>query len=324
VKYALKDGITGVTQQWLFQNVVPHIRRRYRNDTTLCNVLALPLLYACLGDNEKIAIPDELRNRVCAAYNALGNEEEQPVKKVPLCIYQVNDKLMIDPLTEDGVGVGRRSGLAAGPTPANHDEVQQAVLIRLNRLEQVMNQMHMGMQASTAELRHYCGTNFRVLNNNIRCYGGTIQGALVLQQQQQNNANDNPNNNSNERRQLHNLHAERMRGNQLDDVVNPARLSSNPRTLHQLWREYKFGLDGRKPAEAFTIRERNCIIDGTKQKYYRRNVVWQCIARLVRGGDTSERAIIKIRAAYGNDRTVTYIINKMVQDKKTGGHPNLL
>lgn len=180
MKYVLKDGITGVTQQWLFQNIVPHIRRRYRNDTALCNVLVLPLLYACLSNNDKIAIPDELRNRVCAAYNALGNEEEQPVKKVPLSIYQVNDKLMIDPLMDDGVGIGRRSGLAAGPTPGNHDEVQQAVLIRLNRLEQAMNQMHMGMQASTAELRHYCGTNFRVLNNNIRCYGGTIQGALVL------------------------------------------------------------------------------------------------------------------------------------------------
>ena len=36
----------------------------------------------------------------------------------------------------------------------------------------------------------------------------------------------------------------------------------NPRTLEVLWREYKFGVDGRKSAEQFTIEERNS--QGTK------------------------------------------------------------
>ena len=50
----------------------------------------------------------------------------------------------------------------------------------------------------------------------------------------------------------------------------------NPRTLEVLWREYKFGVDGRKPAEQFTIEERNC--QGTrKQTYYRRKIFWQTV-----------------------------------------------
>jgi hypothetical protein len=32
-------------------------------------------------------------------------------------------------------------------------------------------------------------------------------------------------------------------------VVGAASLSPNPRTLHLLWHEYEFGLNGRKPAK---------------------------------------------------------------------------
>ena len=53
----------------------------------------------------------------------------------------------------------------------------------------------------------------------------------------------------------------------------------NPRTLKVLWREYKFGVDGRKPAEQFTIEERNR--QGTKQTYYRRKIFWQTVDAMV-------------------------------------------
>ena len=54
-------------------------------------------------------------------------------------------------------------------------------------------------------------------------------------------------------------------------------------SLLELWREYKHGLDGKKPAEKFTIAECNSPVGGVKQKWYRHNVVWQCIARSVCG-----------------------------------------
>ena len=81
--------------------------------------------------------------------------------------------------------------------------------------------------------------------------------------------------------------------------VTPATLSNNPRSLHLLWQEYKFGINGRKPAEQFTLEERN--MPATKQKYYRRNLVWQTMARLVRGGLTAEIAIGRLHSVYGYD-----------------------
>ncbi len=41
VKYALKDGID-IGNEWLFENVLPNICKKIRNDTRLCCVLALP------------------------------------------------------------------------------------------------------------------------------------------------------------------------------------------------------------------------------------------------------------------------------------------
>ena len=65
--------------------------------------------------------------------------------------------------------------------------------------------------------------------------------------------------------------------------TTPATLSSNPHTLQCLWYEYKFGINGRKPAEQFTTVEKNAS-RRMKLKYWRRYVVWQTIGRLVRGG----------------------------------------
>ena len=57
------------------------------------------------------------------------------------------------------------------------------------------------------------------------------------------------------------LHAARSRGmdnyHMLEEVIKPAELSHNPRSLQGLWREYKEGLNGRKPAEQFTTAEIN-------------------------------------------------------------------
>ena len=66
--------------------------------------------------------------------------------------------------------------------------------------------------------------------------------------------------------------------NQLEGVVKPAQLSRCPRSLQMLWREYKIGLDGNKPAEQFTTRKRNTS-KGFAMEYGRRKAVWQIIQR---------------------------------------------
>jgi len=91
-----------------------------------------------------------------------------------------------------------------------------------------------------------------------------------------------------------------------------------------MWREYTFGLAGRKPARLFTTAERNR--KEIRQKYYRRNVIWQCMDRLVRAGRTPERAADELYRIYGHKTPVTRISELIVQDKKRfdgGYHPNL-
>jgi hypothetical protein len=43
----------------------------------------------------------------------------------------------------------------------------------------------------------------------------------------------------------------------------------------------------------------------------------------VRAGFTAERACHKVYDVYGSNLSVTKIINAMIADKKTGGHPQL-
>jgi hypothetical protein len=144
------------------------------------------------------------------------------------------------------------------------------------------------------------------VNNNIRCFGGTIEGSLLIQQ-------------ANNGRRLRRV-GEGLPAEENQDIRST--LSPNPRSLRELWLEYKFGIDGRKAAEQFTTREKNAS-SRMKQKYYRRNVFWQCMGGLIRGGQTVEIATMRIRQCYGQQLSVTAIINKMIADRKNGGHPNL-
>jgi hypothetical protein len=302
VKYALKDGIQ-IGNEWLFTNVLPSIRKYFRNDTRLCCVLALPLLYACMNDN--IMVPEGIRARVKVAYNSLGFDEHQPVTKIPLYVYRINDRLMIDPI---GGEMGEVGAAAAGngPRPNSMTNVENIMMVRFNRQDQEISQLKAQVQALFAEQNHKLDHKFRTINNNIRCFGGTIEGSLSIQL-------------ANNGRQLRRVgEALPAEGNQ--EFLST--LSPNPRSLRELWLEYKSGIGGRKPAEQFTTQEKNTS-SRLKQLYYRRNVFWQCMGRLIRGGETVDTAIMKIRQCYGQQLSVTAIINKLIADRKNGGHPNL-
>jgi hypothetical protein len=178
-------------------------------------------------------------------------------------------------------------------------------LVKLDRMERQINQQFAQVHAIMETNNRIAMNHYHTLNNNIRRFGGTIEGAFVVQRG-----------------------ARRDHPPLVDAVANgreqqEALLSHNPRTLLELWREYKQGIDGRKPAEQFTVAERNSRVGGVKLKWHRRNVIWQCMDRLVRGGDTAQVAADKIHQAYGHNLSVTEIINRMMRDRRTGGHPNL-
>ena len=91
-------------------------------------------------------------------------------------------------------------------------------------------------------------------------------------------------------------------------------LSPNPRTLYLLWDEYENGIGGRTAARLFSREERGKV----KDKFYRRKVVWDCVATLVRAGLTAQVAIDRIHHIYGENTTVTNIINRMRHDRRAG------
>lgn len=87
-----------------------------------------------------------------------------------------------------------------------------------------------------------------------------------------------------------------------------------------MWIEYEFGLGGRKAARLFTREERG---GKNKHTYYRRNVLWKQVADMVRSGESTQVAVARVRAAYGENLSVTATLTKMLADKRRGGHPQL-
>ena len=303
VKYKLKEGVE-IADEWLFQHVVPNIHNRYSNDYNLCKLFSLAVLFASL--DESIDVPSAIRERVTTAYATLGIDEARPVVKVPLYVYRIEDRLMIDEILQDNNEATGNNTQAIVNQLTTGIMSHQALLVKLDRMERQINEQF-GQVFAMIEASNRLATNhYHSMNNNIRRFGGTIEGAFAVQRGTGGHA-----------RQHADLFAQ-GRGPQQE-----ALLSHNPRTLMELWREYKHGIDGRKPAEQFTMTERNSRVGGVKQKWYRRNVVWQCMDRLVRGGDTAQVASNKIHQAYGYNLSVTEIINHMIRDKRTGGHPNL-
>ena len=56
-----------------------------------------------------------------------------------------------------------------------------------------------------------------------------------------------------------------------------------------------------------------------KQKYSKRKLFWDFMGHLLCAGFTELAAIDKIRQAYGTNRSVSYVINKIRGDKRRGG-----
>jgi hypothetical protein len=103
-------------------------------------------------------------------------------------------------------------------------------------------------------------------------------------------------------------------------VANNPDLSKTPRHLHDLWREWTDGLFNNKPASQLSPTERGGKL---KHVYFKRKHVWDIIKRHTDKGISHLTAIDKIEQAYGPGKSVTFYINCIRRDKKTGGHPSL-
>jgi hypothetical protein len=85
--------------------------------------------------------------------------------------YSINDPEM------GAVGVA-----AADGGPMMSLEMGKSLIVRMNRLEQQLSHFQAHVQASFVEQRDHFDHKFRTVKNNIRCFGGTINGSLLIQQ----------------------------------------------------------------------------------------------------------------------------------------------
>ena len=98
IKYALVEG-SSIMEAWLAQNVVPHILLWYPHESSCIGMtLVLPQLWACLEPIMQSTVPEDLRQRVQDVYAKICQLDEgvNPIKKVPIVVYHIEDQLVID------------------------------------------------------------------------------------------------------------------------------------------------------------------------------------------------------------------------------------
>ncbi|KAI2498774.1 hypothetical protein MHU86_15730 [Fragilaria crotonensis] len=307
MKYVVKNG-SGVLDNWLLTQVVPHLSRSVTLSQQVALVLAPPVLWAAFEESMELYMPVNLRNRIQAAYNALENRlpvGQNPVQRIPIIVTGHDDQVLITEVfpeedvdrlngrvrnlaTNIGggggrddllravhaqVGIQRREGHARG----------EALIGRLDRLSEYVSQMD---QRHTQQMNTLRRSVHRVALQPVQRPRVDEDGGFDGGQQDAGEANAREN----------------------------ATLIKNPRSLHLLWQEYEFGIGGRKPAKNFNAIERGRV----KYAYYRRKIAWEMIAGLVRGGHTAQVAIDMIYEIYGASTGVTTILRTMRHDMAAG------
>ena len=99
-----------------------------------------------------------------------------------------------------------------------------------------------------------------------------------------------------------------------------AKLFKGPKFLHELWKEWIMGMEGKKAAKDFTLAQRG----KNKSQYLFCKVFWDKIGELVWVGHTADRACDLIYEANGQRIGVTEIIKRMKTDGKARLWPDCI
>ena len=87
-------------------------------------------------------------------------------------------------------------------------------------------------------------------------------------------------------------------------------LMHGPKTLHDLWVEWKFGTGGRKAASTFNKQE----IGTVKSVFSFCLFFWTKIEEMIRSGMTAQLACDEVYQAYGPGQSITCILRAMKHD----------
>lgn len=288
VAFVVKDE-AGITDQWILDYVVPHIAQRVPRAASL--VFGRALLWKLFDPETKHHVPAEIRTRVSNAYRGITTtleEGDNPVRKVPLGVMGMDAELIIDEIIGgDGEGGGdyrHHQGMA-------REEIRllasQVLHLRRENADQ------------RAELdrrdRRIMSMLTRMNNNITRLANAPTRRVVAVDGGQ----------------------APTVPGEQPTVLVSS--LCKNPGSLHDLWVEYEFGTAGKKAAKDFSTSERG----QAKSKYSFRKTFWDKVAEMIRSGMSANVAIDRIYRAYGASSSISHIIRRMKDDKRTGWPPIL-
>jgi hypothetical protein len=165
IKYALVDD-GGITWSWIKEYVVPGIAQKFEPLNTIVEVLALPLLWACLDPVESRRVPLEFGNRIRVAYGLIRvlPPEDNPVKWVMLAVYQIQEQLCIDPLILDENEADLSTAFRATGGQGNNS--QTTGLLKHIQLQQQRQQLET-MQQTLATVISTTATNLLLHCNSM-------------------------------------------------------------------------------------------------------------------------------------------------------------
>ena len=278
-KYVYREG-SGLMDAFLSDEVCPHICAKFGGRVAV--VLGKSLLWACKEPVMIPQVPACLRQGVMQAYEGVMQQEEDinPIQKRQIVVYNVGGQLRID---EEGnpVQVGEGQYKANMNNMAGRMQTVTAQFAAIHQenidLRELVTTQYDVMRD---ELLRLCRVIGRVANRPVMINHGFVNRQGAQPQGGGGGGYDDP-----------------------DDSTMPyeATLSNCPRSLFELWQEYKFGLQGWKAAKRFTSRERGRV----KYKYHRRKVVWDTILRLLGRGHSIHTAVGEIERVYGVGKTVS-------------------
>ena len=340
IKYKVKAAVGNhISTQWLADNVVVNIAKRWPEDEGLLRNLGLALLWLAHDEQARddLDMPAELRTRIQDAYKDLciDNKPAQPVDKISLHIYRHGEVTVIEEILpqqqqqqqqQNNTATNVGDELARMPASGSEGATQhvlQTLVIQQRQLQQQLQELQQSMLTMDQRNRAWTENKFRVINDNIRRFGGTIRSGLARQDPER--------------------QAEVQRYNQEDhgrhnDLLYPTnytrrarqwpKLAPNIRDLMVLWNEWEYGVGGRKPAKDWTAQERGGGGDKkVKQMYHRRKNIWRIQLLLINKGRSIQSANALIERTYGARLSLTAISQAIARDRQTykddgGLHPN--
>ena len=253
-KYQIIDKY--VNDDFILNYVVPKMKERVCKN--VCIILGTALLYFCFTNQADCQVPHSILSCVHSAFGAIERRAEDPVpvnpvRKIVLILSGQEGEVYLDEAVEEETVVGGRNDevLGAGQRPASITDRPTREQLRAlhSQLAAVKAAIHR-LERRMEEDKVFSNRNYLSLQANIKRIAlspGKPIGRDTTQ---------------------------------LRHVPNQVSLSSNPRTIYDLWDEYTLGLGGRKAAKEYTPRERGKV----KYKYTRRKVVWDTISMLPNSG----------------------------------------